>query len=131
MGRYHIESEGRVLSGKIICGSLVGYTGDKCYSLDDLVNFVDISNVTKPENLPVIPCILYEGKLVSRSGNQTYVEKVYELNFACSPRIEQPSKESFYRSLIDYAEQIGLNMEQERIYVEFEGKTVVLKNGNK
>ncbi|MDP3882218.1 MAG: hypothetical protein Q8Q31_05065 [Nanoarchaeota archaeon] len=129
MENYNIEASGVALKGIITCGSLEGYesTGAS-FTLENLLGFLDETNKEiLEEGLKPIPCIIYQGTLVGRSNSGQYREEVYTLDFSWSPRVGAPLKEVFLKTLMEYADRLGKKMKQTRIYVEFEGKTTVLK----
>src|SRR3989344_8770351 len=114
MDHYTQESSGKSLKGVIICGSKAGYEGNKTFSLEQTLTFLEQINVEIANSgLSPIPCIVVEGTLVGRSTSGLYRERAYTLNFSWSPRIPAPPKDEFYNTLLEYACQLGSKMEQE------------------
>ncbi|MBT5021412.1 hypothetical protein HOK51_09675 [Candidatus Woesearchaeota archaeon] len=128
MKHYKFEATEKNLKGTITCGSKVGYEGDSKFDLTQVLDILDqINKELNLEGIASIPCIVVEGELVGRSDLEKYREKIYNLNFAWCPRVPAPSTDDFYETLKQYVNRLGNKMQQERIYVEFEGDTVVYK----
>jgi hypothetical protein len=125
---YSIEARARTLSGRIILGAREGYDGDREFSLEELANFLREAN----KEIESIPCIIAPGLLVGRSGNSDYSERVFYLNFSQSPRTARPLlSKRFMDILIEYGNFLGNSMKQERVYIDFNGETIVLRrNGH-
>ena len=124
MNKYIEEAAENTLKGIVTCGARAGYEGNKQFSLDDVIDFVARAH----EQVPTpIPCIIREGTLMRRTDTTEYKEKIYTLEFLWSPRKAPLENDVFYARLLHYAQMLGTQMQQERVYVEFEGKTIVLK----
>jgi hypothetical protein len=126
---YRLEAMAETLKGIVTCGSREGYTG-RSFGLPRVEKSLDETNVeVARRGLTPLPCIITSGKLVGRSedGGARYTEGVYRLEFALSPRSKKMSKREFQSVLIAYAEGIGSKLKQERVYVEFGGKTSVIR----
>ncbi len=126
---YETEAKGKTLSGIVTLGSKPGYNSDFTYHLNDIVyQLSTINKVRSTAQELVIPCIVQEGTLVGRAGDDEYVEDVYRCNFSWSPRsILQIPKDDFHRALRSYASSLGNALQQERVYIEYDGTTEVLK----
>jgi len=125
---YFIEAERETLKGVVICGSNAGYEEIKQFSLEKLLSSLQEANhAISALGLNTIPCIVQEAALIGRSTNTPYRESVYLLNFSWSPRMPELDKAEFYKSLLQYASLIGRKLEQERVYIEFDGKTIILR----
>jgi len=128
---YEVEVSGSSLKGNIICGSTPGYEGGKGFDLEQTLAFLDEVNREITESgLASIPCIVTEGTLVDRSDSGLYREGGYTFGFSWSPRIPAPERNIFYQTLMQYANSLGDKMGQERMSVEFEGETSVLRKKN-
>lgn len=129
MEEYEIEASEVALSGRIVCGSTEGYdsTGGKD-SLEQTLGFLDeINRDMCDRSLSPIPCIVSQGVLIGRATSGQYREDVYTLDFSWSPRSKPMDKNVFLDTLVQYAVGLGQKMKQTRMYLEFEGKTTVLK----
>ena len=124
MDQYLEEAARNTLKGVVTCGARAGYEGSKLFSLEDVIDFVASAHEQIPTS---IPCIIREGTLVGRTDTTQYREKTYTFEFSWSPRRVPPENEVFYAVLLKYAHLLGISMQQERVYVEFEGKTRILK----
>ncbi len=124
MTDYEVEATRDTLKGIVTCGARAGYQRTKQYQLDDVV---DLLAHLHEEINPSIPCIIREGRLVGRVDTSEYVERVYSFEFFWSPRQDPIGKEVFQSTLLHYAQRLGEGMRQERVYIEYEGKTTVLK----
>ena len=129
MGDYILEASAPTLVGRLTLGSRAGYEDGKEFSLTDLEDFLhNVNDVFGKSNLWIpIPSIINEGKLVVKTGDSRYGEKVYRLDFALSPRAEPISRNSFYETLCEYGFVLGRILKQQRVYVDFEGTTYVFK----
>ncbi len=122
------EAAGPSLKGRVICGSEVGYAGGRRFSLEEVITHLsEISGELALAGYPAIPFIITEGALFGRSESGSYQESVYTLNFSWSPRIPSPTPEEFSTALQAYAANLGSRLSQERVYVEFDGTTTILK----
>ncbi len=125
---YHQEARGPTLNGIITCGSQAGYESGQEFSLEQTIGFLNEINGKRSERRETtIPCIVKEGTLIGRSGDSDYRERVYQLEFSWSPRYTAIPKETFRDALLSYADELGQRMKQQRMYVEFEDETFVLK----
>jgi len=131
MKQYNREAIASSLTGSITCGSRCGYEGTKRFSLEETLDFLDGINKTISDGgLQPIPCIVHEGVLVGRASTASYRETVFTMDFSWSPRAPEMEKNTFYKTLITYANRLGIEMKQERVYVKFDGKTEVLKKAD-
>lgn len=130
MDYYSIEKTAESLTGKITCGSKIGYCLDsREFNLGWLIQFINETNKEIiDEGSITLPCIIQEGTLIGRANTKDYCEKVYNLNFLHSPRSNPIDSETFYNTLLMYADKIGNKMQQERMYVEFDGNTTIIRN---
>ncbi len=125
---YNQEARGASLKGIITCGAQAGYDSEKEFSLEKTIKFLTEINQKRGERKDItIPCIVKEGTLIGRSGGSVYRERVYQLEFSWSPRNSTIPPETFRDALFSYADELGQRMEQQRMYVEFDGGTYVLK----
>lgn len=132
MTQYVKEAVAISLKGSITCGSRCGYEGNKGLTLEETINILErVNREIADAGSQSIPCIVREGVLVGRTDTQNYREIVYTMEFSWSPRAKPMKRDTFYEKLLEYADKLGQAMEQERIYVEFDGKTEVLKKRNK
>ena len=128
MNHYDLEHSGPSLKGTIICGSTPGYEGGQSINLEETLALFDgVNQEIVEEGLAPIPCIVTEGTLIGRSDSGLYREGVYTFNFSWSPRVPAPSGDVFQQTLMEYADRLGNKMNQTRMYVEFEGETLVIK----
>ncbi len=125
---YHQEARGPTLKGIITCGARAGYDGGQEFNLEQTIGFLnDINGERSGRREITIPCIVKEGTLIGRWSDSDYRERVYQLEFSWSPRYTAIPKETFRDALLSYADELGQRMEQQRMYVEFEDETFVLK----
>ncbi len=127
--KYNLEARAKTLKGTVTVGSREGYSG-KEFEIDRVELELDNINVKlSGRGLRTIPCIITNGKLIGRSsgGSAKYAERVYRLEFSWSPRSPKMGKKEFNSILMDYATGLGCRLKQERVYIEFDGKTSVLK----
>lgn len=128
MDNYNLEKSSRSLTGKIICGSRCGYDSDKEFGLEETLALIEETNKEiSDEGLTTIPCIVQEGTLIGRASTENYREQVYTLNFSHSPRLNPIKSDTFYNTLLLYADKLGNKMQQTRMYIEFNGNTTILK----
>lgn len=126
---YKQEARGATLKGIITCGAQAGYESGKEFSLEQTIGFInDINEDRNGRKEITLPCIVKEGTLIGRSGDSDYRERVYQLEFSWSPRYSAIPSETFRDALLSYADELGQRMEQQRMYVEFENETYVLKS---
>src|SRR3989344_3329689 len=131
MAQYNREAIASSLTGSITCGSRCGYEGSKEFTLEETLDILDgINRNIGDTGLQPIPYIVREGVLVGRASTDIYREKVFTMDFSWSPRAPEMERNTFYETLIEYANILGTRMEQERVYVEFDGKTEVLKKAD-
>jgi len=52
---------------------------------------------------------------------------VYSFNFARSPRLPEISDEVFEKSIYGYAFRLGEKMGQEKVYLDYKGRTTVFR----
>lgn len=117
------------LKGTITCSSMS--RGEEC-RLEQMLNiFRDADNEVVDSGHKAIPCIVQEGtKFLRPSSNIKYYEKVYIFNFSWNPDPSRPlpmEKQTFYQTLLSYADYIGKEMELGRLYLDFDGKTELLE----
>jgi hypothetical protein len=128
MMTYDREALSDSLKGRITCGSTKGYRFFQDISIEETVRIIGkIHDEITKKGLEAIPCIISEGRLVGRAETSKYFETVYHIEFSWSPRLIPIERDHFYQILVEYAQRIGDAMSQERIYLEFEGKTEVFK----
>ncbi|MEI6731655.1 MAG: hypothetical protein WCK90_03155 [archaeon] len=125
---YEQEAVAETLNSRVTIGAREGYDGQKEYSLEEVLEKVESINGELTGDLKPLNCIVSEGHLVGRSGDSTYREKVYCLDFKWSPRSETMGEANFLRMTKEYAFRMGKKMNQERVYIDFKGRTYVLKN---
>ena len=128
VSNYYIkEKEGIILKGVITCGSKVGYNGKEEIDYEKIVGILEKSHKSIEDiGMKPIPCVISRGELIMKTNKGNYKEKVYFLNFSSSPRFPM-DKKTFYNTLIEYINIIGYVSKQERIYLEFNNKTIVFK----
>jgi len=125
---YNQEARSLSLKGVITCGSKAGYDNGQEFSLEQTIGFLNGINEERSERKEItIPCIVREGTLVGRSTDSDYRERVYQLEFSWSPRSKAIPPETFRDALLSYADELGQRMGQQRMYVEFENETYVIK----
>ena len=125
---YEREAIAPSLKGIITCGSASGYENSENVSLEKLLFHIkEINEEFVAERKNIIPCIVRKGNLIGRASDSSYKETIYTIEFSYSPRLMQIQRDTFYETLIEYANRIGNRMQQERIYLEFDCKTEVLK----
>ncbi len=128
MADYNREAMAETLKGLVTCGARCGYDGSKEFTLEEIIDVLDdVNREIVDAGLQSIPCILREGVLIGRTSTENYHEKVYSMEFSWSPRAKLLERTTFYNTLIEYANRIGQKMKQERVYLEFDGQTEVLK----
>ena len=129
MANYEVEAQGNIQNCVITCGARVGYEGDREVSLDEVIVILGAAHkeVAADNILIPIPCIVREGTLVGRSEGMDYTEKVYSFNFARSPRLPEISDEVFEKSIYGYAFRLGEKMGQEKVYLDYKGRTTVFR----
>jgi hypothetical protein len=126
---YSSEIKSETLKGIVTLGSREGYDCKCEISLEQMLRFIHEANVeVQTADLPSIPCIVREGILIGRASETNYQEKVYSLEYLWSPRSKTLPKEQFYNTLIAYADCLGKKTKQNRVYVEFEGMTEILRH---
>ena len=102
------------------------------FSKDDLLITLEGINEERVRvGQRTIACIVTEGTLLGRATESAYREEVYNLDFTWSARLEQISPDTFYNDVCEYAEAVGVQLEQERMYVQFQGRTSVYKRNEK
>ncbi len=128
MDNYVRETSGPILTAIITCGSKVGYGGDTVFSLDDIAAAVDEINKERNQRQErTFGCIIEQGILVGRTGETDYRETVYKLAFSWSPRSKQIHSAEFLKAIEEYTDALGLQLQQERMYIEFQGERRVYK----
>ena len=128
MNNYSLETKGKTLKGIIICGAREGYTGTKENSLDEVLDALDdINQARKKNELPIPSCMVSEAILIGRSQEEKYREKVYKFEFSWSPRAKPTTETIFHEALVQYVNALGSKLKQERVYLEFDGKTWAYK----
>lgn len=132
MKNYRLETKGISLKGIITCGARAGYSGEKEFSLEEALVFLEDINKARDAHGQVIPsCMIIESTLLGRAGNHEYREQVYKVELSWSPRSGQLGSDEFCEILFQYADQLGLKAQQERMYIEFEETTYVFKRSKK
>jgi len=129
--KYDLEARAKTQKGTVTVGSREGYAG-KEFDLNRVEEAVDKANLSvRGQGFNPVPCIISQGRLIGRAGvsggGNAYREGVYRLEFALSPRVPAMNKKNFYKLIVAYATEIGETLKQERVYVEFDGWTSVLK----
>ena len=128
MEHYDVEACATTLKGTVTCGSSCGYGGGKEFTLEETLDILDgVNKEIVDDGFSPIPCILREGVLAGRASSESYREKVFSMNFSWSPRVAPMDKTIFYETLLKYANVLGQKMGQERMYLEFDNQTEVLK----
>jgi hypothetical protein len=116
------------MTGTILVGSMVGYSGKTVFSIDDIAKLVHKLNKERAEeSRPTIPCIISETILIGRSGDARYEEKVFNLEFSISPRSPKVLEKTFAAILAEYADSLGSQLKQTRVYIKFKDRIAVLK----
>ena len=129
MEKYRLEASSKSLKGRVICGAGSGYTASNVFSLEQVLDFLDEINLDFEERkIKTIPCFVKEGVIVGRASTSKYRAKTYDFEFSWSPRIGPIKSIDFYKSLVEYAKQLGDKLGQVRVYVEFGGKTTIFKS---
>ncbi len=125
---YCLEAESENMRGRVICGSRRGYSGSEEISLDDVGDIVTrLHELRSKKEMPSLSCIVNEGRLVGRTGEDSYRERVYFCDFSHSPRSALLDIENFKEYVRNYACEIGKEFNQTRIYVELESRVEVWK----
>lgn len=129
---YEQEAKGDTLKGTINLGARSGYDSQepkaKEFSLEDVVEILNkINSEFASQELQRIPCIVREGLLVGRTETENYRERIYSFEFLWSPRAEPMQSDVFYNALLEYGKALGEKMQQQRLYLEFNGSTEVWK----
>ncbi|MBI2102239.1 hypothetical protein HYT55_00225 [Candidatus Woesearchaeota archaeon] len=125
---YQREARGATLKGIITCGARVGYEDGREFDLEETISVLNEINRERSESgAMTLPCIIKEGTLIGRSADSDYREQIYQLEFSWSPRYKEIPRDTFREALLAYADELGQRMEQQRMYVEFDGETTVLK----
>ena len=128
MIKYKSEAMKPSLKGLITCGSRCGYEGKKEFTLEETLSILEEANETIIDSgYQPIPCIVREGMLVGRTTDNCYREGVFMMEFSWSPRASEIASDRFYETLLTYANILGCEMQQERVYIEFNNMTEVLK----
>lgn len=124
---YSLEAKLLTVRGSILCGARKGYTGADSITLAEVSDTVErIGGKLQNEGRRPIACIV-RGLLVGRTGDGGYRERVYRCEFSTSPRALPMPEEDFKTTLFAYACELGTTLQQERMYVEHEGMTYVLR----
>ena len=132
MKQYQLEAEQPTLTAKVLCGAKKGYEGDVTFSKDEILSTLDGINQQRVRSgQRTIACIVTEGTLLGRATQSAYREEVYNLDFTWSARVEQIPPKEFYADVCEYVEAIGIKLGQERMYVQFQGRTSVYKRNEK
>ena len=128
MNSYRQEAYGKASFAVATLGAREGYDGKKEYSLDEILSMLDEINKDRSlKQFPTLNCMVSEAHLVGRSGDSSYREKLYKLNFAQSPRFKNLSSGDFFVIVKEYAFTLGSSMKQQRVYIDFENYTHVFK----
>ncbi len=128
MDNYRLEAEINTLKGTIICGSREGYSGNIEHSLEEVLSIIDEINVGRVQRrLPISNIMINEVMLIGRSGDAKYHEKVYKIELSWSPRAEPIKVDTFREVLHQYADELGVRLKQERVYLDFDGMTYAYK----
>ena len=129
MGQYEREANANTLKGFITMGLRPGYrAGAAVLAPQDALGLLsDVNAEMSGSDMTPIPCKCTEGTLVMWSGGQEYREPVVTMEFSWSPRQEPMAPDAFERTLFEYADRLGGRLGQERVYVEFGGRTTVLR----
>jgi hypothetical protein len=129
MSSYFHEAEASMLSGVITVGATAGYAAEgTTFSLDDTLDIIhDVNKRFDNSIWPLVPSMVREEHLVGRASESKYQEKLYKLTFAWSPRQAALSNNTFFEGLCEYGFKIGREMQQQRVYVDFQGQTHVFK----
>jgi hypothetical protein len=125
---YSQEAMGPTLSGIITVGSVAGYDNGKNFSLSQAQEAIDKINKKLDSSIfTSIPCMIHEAHLVGRAGGSDYSEKLYKMTFAHSPRLNPISQNTFFETLCEYGFRLGRELEQQRVYVDFNDQTLVFR----
>lgn len=125
---YKQEAIGKTLKATLTLGAREGYDGQKEYTLQEVIEKVnDAHTEIQRGGISPLNCMISESHLVGRSGDSSYQEKLFLLNFAWSPRAGEPNKNKFFETIKSYAFRLGDKMKQQRVYLEFDGSTLVFK----
>jgi len=128
---YELEAKRENQKGTVLCGARIGYEGAASFTLADVCSAIDAINKRLGERgMPSVGCIVSEGMLVGRTGEAGYREPVYRCEFSTSPRAAAQSRDSFNDMILTYASELGTHFKQERMYVELDGVTHVLRRSN-
>ena len=123
-----LEIKGKFIRGNIALGSKIGYTGKDFFKLQDVIDVLHKVNLER-NNISklIIPITIRESVLIGRSKISKYQEKIYILEFYSGPRGPKISKSNFLKILKEYAISLGMHLKQERLYIDFNGISHVLK----
>lgn len=134
MGIYLQEAVGPTLTGVVTVGSRVGYEDDRGDSLlEPRIVLGKINEKFDGSIWPTIPCAVREEGLVGRATglmHQKKQKKQYRLTFSWSPRLASISANKFYDGLCEYGFRLGRELEQEKVYIDFDGNTLVFKQAD-
>ncbi len=125
---YTLEAEAEIMRGRVICGSRRGYTKAEELSLPKICDAIArIHQGFNERGKPTLPCIVSEGHLIGRTGEEAYRERVFYCDFSQSPRIERLDNATFQESVREYARELGKEFNQTRMYIEMDGRVEVWK----
>lgn len=126
--QYRLEAEVPIMRGRVICGSRRGYDGTEKFSLTEVCDAIArLHKNLNERSRPTVPCIVSEGSLVGRTGENAYQEKVYFCDFSQSLRAERLETQIFRETVREYAHELGEEFNQTRMYIEFDGRVEVWK----
>jgi len=129
MNQFYSTAQMNSLKGTITCTPKIGPIEYGLVAMLDVLDFANTEIANSKRK--TLPCIVQEGtKVVRVSETNNYHQKVYVLNFSTDPdpKGQLPmEKKTFYETLLSYANYIGKDMEQVRLYLDFDGKTELLE----
>ncbi len=126
--KYYLEAQRETQTGTIVIGARVGYKGPNTFTLEDVAT--NLNAINKQIGYP-LNALINPRELVGRSGDSSYRETVFEIDLSTSPRGRALPREKFLKALEFYVTELGSKMQQERVYLEYDGITRVYRVGEK
>lgn len=126
---FYLEAHAPALKAIVTVGARPGYDESAVpFSLEHVANIVSASHhEIESAGKRSIPAIISQGTLVGRSTNSDYREGIYSIDFTLSPRVEPMSNDDFWEVVSTYAQIIGRELKQERVYIDYRNKTLILR----